>query len=73
MCFIPMSVHNELFNCVHQLRWQPLSPVVTTFSTSIRLLSSFLINHLFLSLSVSMSLCFSVSLFLFLWYSISFS
>ena len=35
MCFIPMNVHNELFNCVRQLRWQHLSPVVSTFSTSI--------------------------------------
>ena len=38
MCFIPMNVHNELFNVVRQLRWQHLSPVVSTFSTSIRLL-----------------------------------
>ena len=40
MCLIPMNVHNELFNGVRQLRWQHLSPVVSTFSTSIRLLSS---------------------------------
>ena len=41
-----MSVHNELFNGVRQLRWQHLSPVVSTFSTiSIRLLSSFFIKH----------------------------
>ena len=33
MCFIPMNVHNELFNGVRQLRWQYLSPVVSTFST----------------------------------------
>ena len=26
--FIPMSVHNELFNGVRQLRWRHLSPVV---------------------------------------------
>ena len=24
MCFIPMNVHNELFNGVRQLRWQQL-------------------------------------------------
>ena len=35
ICFIPMNVHNELFNGVRQLRWQHLSPVVSTFSTSI--------------------------------------
>ena len=35
MCFIPMNVHNELFNGVLQLRWQHLSPVVATFSKSI--------------------------------------
>ena len=45
MFFIPMNVHNELFNGVRQLRWQLLSPVVSTFSTSIRLLSSFFIKH----------------------------
>ena len=28
MCFIPMNVHNELFNGVRQLRWRHLSPVV---------------------------------------------
>ena len=38
MCFIPMNVHNELFNGVRQL----LSPVVSTFCTSIRLLSFFI-------------------------------
>ena len=53
MFFIPMNVHNELFNGVRQLKWQQLSPVVSTFSTSIRCLSSFFIKHcLFLSLSV---------------------
>ena len=41
LCFIPMNVHIELFNGVRQLRWRHLSPVVSTFSTSIRLLSSF--------------------------------
>ena len=41
MCFIPMNIHNEQFNGVRQLRWQHLSPVVSTFSTSNRLLSSF--------------------------------
>ena len=59
MCFIPMNVHNELFNGIRQLRWQHLSPVVSTFSTSIRLLSSFFITapslH-FLSVSVHLSL-----------------
>ena len=43
MCFIPMNVYNELFNGVRQLRWRHLSPVVSTFYTSIRLLSSFFI------------------------------
>ena len=61
MCFIPMNVHNELFNGVRQLRWQHLSPVVSTFSTSIRLSSSFFHKalhppSLFLSLSVPLSL-----------------
>ena len=41
MCFIPMNVHNELFNGVRQLRWRHLSPVVSTFSTSIRLLKCY--------------------------------
>ena len=27
-CFIPVNVHNELFNGIRQLRWQHLSPVV---------------------------------------------
>ena len=35
MCFIPMNVHNELFNGVRQLRWRHLSPVVSALSTSI--------------------------------------
>ena len=43
MCFIPMNVHNELFNGVRQLRWRHLSPVVSALSTSIGLLSSFFI------------------------------
>ena len=34
MCFVPMNLYNELFNGVRQLRWQHLSPVVSTFSTS---------------------------------------
>ena len=57
MCFIPTNLHNEQFNGVRQLRWQHLSPVVSTCSTSNMLLSSFLINTVsFLPLS------------LFLWY-----
>ena len=55
MWFIPMNVYNELFNGVRQLRWQHLSPVVSTFSTSIRLLSFFFLKHCILppsSLSV---------------------
>ena len=48
ICFIPMNVHHKLFNGVRQLRWKHILPVVTTFSTSIRLLSS---------LSSSFSLC----------------
>ena len=31
MCFIPMNMHNEQFNGVRQLRWQHISPVVSTF------------------------------------------
>ena len=58
MCFI------SPYNGVCQLRWQQLSLVVSTFSTSIRLLYSFFIKHcilppgpsLFLSLSVHLSL-----------------
>ena len=42
MCVIPMNVHHELFSGVRQLRWQHLSPVVSTFSTSIRPLCLFL-------------------------------
>ena len=63
MCFIPMNVHNELFNGVRQLRWrhQVLSPVVSTFSTSI-LLFHIALHPLFLSLSVHMSLSLSVVL-----------
>ena len=55
MCFIPMNVHNELFNVVRQLRWQHISSVVSTFSTSIRLLFMHLF-HKALSLSVHLSL-----------------
>ena len=50
MFFIPLNVHNELFNGVRQLRWQHLSPVVSTLSTSIRLLYSFFIKHCILPL-----------------------
>ena len=64
MCFIPMNVHNELFNGVRQLRWRHLSPVASTCSTSIRLLSSFFIiialHPYCLSLSIHMSLSLSV-------------
>ena len=65
MCFIPMNVHNELFNGVRQHRWRHLSPVVSTFSTSIGLLSSFFhitLHPHFLSLSDHMSLSLSLSL-----------
>ena len=58
MCFIPMNVHNELFNGVRQLRRQHLSPVVSSFSTSIRLLSSFFIKHCTLP---PLYLCFCLS------------
>ena len=60
MCFIPMNAHNEL---VCQLRWQHLSPVVSTFSTSIRLLSSFFTKHCILppSFSPFLSICPSLS------------
>ena len=50
-------------NGVCELRWQHISPVVSTFSTSIRLLSSFFIKHCILPTSFS----------LFLWYPIPFS
>ena len=46
MCFFPMNVHNEVFNGVRKLRWQHLSPVVSTAS----------------SLPLSLSFCPSVSL-----------
>ena len=63
MCFIPMNVHNELFNGVRQLIWQHISSVGSYFSTSIRLLSSIFIKHCtlppFLSVSVRLSLCLS--------------
>ena len=64
ICFIPMNVHNELFNGVRQLRWQHLSPVVSTFSTSIRLVSSFFIKHCTLP-PISLCFCPPVSLSLF--------
>ena len=60
MFFIPVNVHKELFNGVRQLRWQHLSLVVSTFSTSIRLLSSFFIKHCTLPLpflSLFLSIC----------------
>ena len=58
MCFIPMNVHYEQFNGVRQLRWHQLSHVVSIFSTSIRLLSSFFTKH---CLPLSLSFCPSVS------------
>ena len=61
MCFIPMNVHNGLFNGARQLRWQHLSPVVSTLSTSIRLWYSFFTKHCILSPSVH---SFSVNLYL---------
>ena len=77
MCFIPMNVHNELFNGVRQLRWQHLSPVVSTlcsYQAVIRLFHIAL-HPPFLSLSahMSLSLCPYVSLSLFLWYPIPFA
>ena len=65
LCFIPMNVHSELFNCVRQLRWQHISPVISTCSTSIRLLSSFFIKHCILHPSLSLFLSLSVPLSLF--------
>ena len=56
MCFIPMDVHNEMFNGVHQLRCQHLSPVVSIFSTSSGFYPPFFIKHGMLSLSRSISL-----------------
>ena len=58
-----------LFNGVRQLRWQHLSPAISTFSTSVRLVSSFLIGHCILP----PSFCPAVFLSLFLWYPIPFS
>ena len=55
MCFIPMNIHNEQFNGVRQLRWQHLTPVVSTLSTSNRLLSFFFIKHCILPPSFSLS------------------
>ena len=63
MCFLPTIV---LFNGVRQLRWQNLSPALSTFSTSIRLSSSFFIKHCILP----PSFCPSASLFL--WYPVPF-
>ena len=55
MCFIPMNVDIELFNGVRQLRWQHISPVVSTFSTSLVLHLPFhkALHAYSLSLSVS--------------------
>ena len=64
MCFIPMNIHIEQFNGVRQLRWQHLSPVVSTFSTS-----NMLLNHPFhktlctSSLPRSLSFCGTPSRF----------
>ena len=55
MCFIPMKVHNEQFNGGPRLRWQHLSPVVSTFSTSTRRSSSFVTKLCVLSVSFSLS------------------
>ena len=64
MCFIEMNVHNELLNGVRQLRLQHISPVVLTFSTSIRTQVVILLFHkalhppsLFLYLSLYPSVC----------------
>ena len=61
MFFIPINVHNELFDGVRQRRWQHISLVVSTCSTSNRLVSSFFIKHCILSPSFSlfMSHCLS--------------
>ena len=61
ICFIPKNVHHKLFNGVRQLRWQHLSPVVTTFSTSIRPLSSFFTKPSILPPSFSFSVHLSLS------------
>ena len=62
MCFMPLNVHSELFKFVRQLRWQHLSPVVSTFSTYITLLSSFFIKHCILPPSFCPSVSLSVVL-----------
>ena len=64
MCFIPMNVHNELFNGVRQLRWQHLSPKVSISSTSIKLLNPPFSQSTASSVPLSFSFCPSVSLFL---------
>ena len=62
MCFIPMNIHNEQFNGVRHIRWQQVSPLVSTFSTSSnRLLSSFFVKRCILPPALS------------LWYPIPFS
>ena len=56
MCFVPINVHNELFNSVRQLRWQHLSSIVSTLSTSIT--ASILLFHKALHpISLFLSLC----------------
>ena len=64
ICFMPMNVHNELFNGVRQLRRQHISPVVSTLSTSIRPLSSSFTKHCICppSFSLFLSICLSVCL-----------
>ena len=71
MCFVAINVHNELFNGVRQLMCQHLSPVFSTFSTFLNILS-FLFISTASSLPISLSFCPSDSL-LFLWYPIPFS
>ena len=62
MCFIPMNVHNELVYGVRQLRWQHVSLVVSTFSTSIAFILLFhkALHPPSLPLSVQLSLSLSV-------------
>ena len=63
MCFIPMNIHNEQFNGVRQLRWQHITPVVSTLSTTNRLLSFFFIKHYILPPSLFLSFCGTPSRF----------
>ena len=69
MCFIPTNVTTVQWYSSAQMAH--LSPVVSTFSKSIRLLSSFFIKRCILPPDFSLFL--PICIFLFLWYPIPFS